>query len=594
MKKSHVSYFDLRLFRKVMVFSSPYIKTYYVVLISAISLSLFSTLNPYLLKITVDDFITPKNYNGLMTFILLMLIVLLLEVIFQYMFVFYANWLGQMIIKDIRVSLFKKLVSFKMAFFDKAAVGRLVTRSVNDIESIANIFSQGLFMILADFLKMAVVIIVMVSINFELSLVVFSILPLIIYATRIFQKSMKKAFEQVRIEISNMNTFLQERITGMKIVQLFNREDKESKAFKIINNRHKKAWLKTVWYNSIFFPIAELSTSITLGLLVWYGGLRAFSDNDFSLGVLFLFIQLSQNLFRPLRQIADKFNTLQMGMVAADRVFEILDKNETSSQKKIKLPNNLKGEIIIEDLNFSYVDGQEVLKNIKIHIRAGEKIALVGSTGSGKSTLINLILLLYDFKNGDIKIDGTSIKKVSKKNLRSRISCISQDIFLFADSIYNNVTLYNSKITLGDVKKAAKKVGIHKFIKKLPNGFNYLVNEGGTNLSSGQRQLISFLRAYVSNPKVLILDEATSSVDSFTEELIQGATETITKNKTSIIIAHRLNTIKKADKIIVLESGKVVEIGSHNDLLKIKNGYYKKLYKFQFSEENNLSRKVIN
>tara|TARA_Y100000768_G_scaffold277514_1_gene212940 strand:+ start:759 stop:2525 length:1767 start_codon:yes stop_codon:yes gene_type:complete len=585
MKKKGISYFDLKLFKKVMLYAKPYIKTYYAVLISAILLSLFSTLNPYLLKITVDDYITPRNYNGLMTFVFLMLTVLLLEVIFQYIFVFYANWLGQMVIKDIRVSLFKKLVSFKMMFFDKSAVGRLVTRSVSDIESIANIFSQGLFMILADFLKMGIVIIVMVVINFELSLVVFSILPIIIYATRVFQRSMKKAFEQVRVEISNINTFLQERITGMRIVQFFNRENKELKVFKLINERHKKAWLKTVWYNSIFFPIAELSTSITLGLLVWYGGLRAYADDDFSLGVLFLFIQLSQNLFRPLRQIADKFNTLQMGMVAADRVFEILDKEERVDNSLIELPKNLKGEITIEDLNFSYESGQEVLKNININVNAGEKVALVGSTGSGKSTLINLILHLYEYRKGDIKLDGISINKILRNNLRSQIANVSQDIFLFADSIFNNVTLYNPNITLVDVEKAASEIGIDKFIKKLPNGFKHIVNEGGTILSSGQRQLISFLRAYVLNPKILILDEATSSVDLFTEELIQIATDRIIKNKTAIIIAHRLTTIKKADKIIVLEMGKIVEKGTHSELIKIEHGHYKKLHELQFNKE---------
>ena len=585
MKKTNISYFDIQLFKKVIVYAKPYTQTYYVVLLSAILLSLFSTLNPYLLKITVDDYITPGNYNGLMIFIFIMLIVILLEVLFQYLFVFYANWLGQMVIKDIRVSLFKKLVGFKMTFFDNSAVGRLVTRSVNDIESIANIFSQGLFMILADFLKMGIVILVMIVVNLKLSFVVFSILPLIIFATKLFQESMKKAFEQVRVEISNLNTFLQERITGMSIVQFFNRESKESDAFKLINNRHKNAWLKTVWYNSIFFPVAELSTSITLGLLVWYGGLRAYSGNDLSLGVLFLFIQLSQNLFRPLRQIADKFNTLQMGMVAADRVFDILDKQESLDDRLVKLSENIKGEIKFTDLNFSYVDGEEVLKNINIKINPSEKIALVGSTGSGKSTLVNLLLLLYDYKEGDIKLDGISVKQISRKNLRSNIASVSQDIFLFADSIFNNVALYNPKITLNDVKKAARDIGIDEFIEKLPNGFECIVNEGGTILSAGQRQLISFLRAYVSNPKILILDEATSSIDSFTEELIQTATEKIIENKTSIIIAHRLTTIKKADKIIVLDRGEIVEIGKHSELIKIQEGHYKKLYEIQFNKE---------
>ncbi len=585
MKRNKSSYFDLMLFKKVMAYAKPYIKTYYVVLMSAILLSVFSTLNPYLLKITVDDYITPRNYSGLMTFIFVMLIVLFLEVVFQYVFVFYANWLGQMVIKDIRISLFNKLVSFKMNFFDKSAVGRLVTRSVSDIESIASIFSQGLFMILADFLKMGIVVIVMIVINFELSLVVFSILPVIVYATRIFQKSMKKAFEQVRIEISNMNTFIQERITGMKIVQIFNRENKELKAFRLINERHKKAWLKTVWYNSIFFPIAELSTSITLGILVWYGGLRAYADDDFSLGVIFLFIQLSQNLFRPLRQIADKFNTLQMGMVAAERVFEILEKEESVDNNLLELPDDFKANICIENLNFSYEAGQQVLKDINIKINAGEKVALVGSTGSGKSTLVNLILLLYEYEKGEIKVDGIPINKLSKNSLRSQIANVSQDIFLFADSIFNNVTLFKPDITLNEVKQAANEIGIDKFIKKLPNGFNHIINEGGTILSSGQRQLVSFLRAYISNPKILILDEATSSVDSFTEELIQVATDKIIKNKTSIIIAHRLTTIKKVDKIIVLEGGKIVETGTHSELIKIQQGKYKKLHELQLKGE---------
>tara|TARA_B100001989_G_scaffold245219_1_gene214757 strand:- start:147 stop:1346 length:1200 start_codon:yes stop_codon:yes gene_type:complete len=396
---------------------------------------------------------------------------------------------------------------------------------------------------------------------------------------------MKKAFEQVRIEISNMNTFIQERITGMKIVQIFNRENKELKAFRLINERHKKAWLKTVWYNSIFFPIAELSTSITLGILVWYGGLRAYADDDFSLGVIFLFIQLSQNLFRPLRQIADKFNTLQMGMVAAERVFEILEKEESVDNNLLELPDDFKANICIENLNFSYEAGQQVLKDINIKINAGEKVALVGSTGSGKSTLVNLILLLYEYEKGEIKVDGIPINKLSKNSLRSQIANVSQDIFLFADSIFNNVTLFKPDITLNEVKQAANEIGIDKFIKKLPNGFNHIINEGGTILSSGQRQLVSFLRAYISNPKILILDEATSSVDSFTEELIQVATDKIIKNKTSIIIAHRLTTIKKVDKIIVLEGGKIVETGTHSELIKIQQGKYKKLHELQFKGE---------
>jgi len=584
MKEEKASLFDRALFSKIMTYSTPYRTYYYTVMISAILLSAFSTLTPYLLKVAVDDYITPRLYEGLLVFILFMLVTLLLEVFFQYIFVYYANWLGQMIVKDLRATLFNKLLHFKMAYFDTSAVGRLVTRSVNDIETIASIFSQGLFMIIADFLKMGLVVIVMLYVNWELSLIVFAVLPVIVYATRVFQRSMKKAFEEVRKEIANLNTFVQERISGMKIVQLFSRESIEEKAFDQINNRHKKAWLKTVWFNSIFFPVAEISTSVTIGLLVWYGGFKTIAGTEISLGTLFLFIQLSQMLFRPLRQIADKFNTLQMGMVAADRVFKIIATESSIENKGSYKTEELEGNIEIEQLRFAYLPGEEVLKGIDLTVKAGETVAIVGATGAGKSTLINLITRFYEFDQGDIKIDGISIRDFKLNNLRSHVALVMQDVFLFADSIFNNITLFDPSIQKDDVIEAAKEIGVHKFIKSLPGGYDYNVQERGVMLSSGQRQLIAFLRAYMANPAILVLDEATSSIDSFSEELIQKATERVTKDKTSIVIAHRLATIKKADRIVVMDQGKIVEMGTHESLLTKNKGAYQRLYELQFSQ----------
>lgn len=585
MKQEKVNLFDRILFRKIMSFSRPYQGYYQLVLIAAVLLSAFSTLTPYLLKVAVDDYITPRLYEGLLIFILIMLGTLLLEVIFQYIFVYFANWLGQMIVKDLRAILFNKLIHFKMAYFDTSAVGRLVTRAVNDIETIASIFSQGLFMIVADFLKMGLVILVMLYMNWELSLIVFAVLPVILYATRVFQQSMKMAFEEVRREIANLNTFVQERISGMKIVQLFGREEIEQTTFDTINERHKNAWLRTVWYNSIFFPVAEISTSVTIGLLVWYGGFRTLYGGDISLGTLFLFIQLSQMLFRPLRQIADKFNTLQMGMVAAERVFNIIETESSIRDKGKTQISHLKGYIDIYDLRFSYIDDEEVLKGISLEVIPGETVAIVGATGAGKSTLINLITRFYEYDEGDIRLDGISIRDFPLEQLRNHVALVMQDVFLFADSIYNNITLYNPAFSKEEVVEAAKAIGVHKFIMSLPNGYDYNVQERGVMLSAGQRQLIAFLRAYLASPTILVLDEATSSIDTFSEELIQKATEKITKDKTSIVIAHRLATIKKADRIIVMEQGEIVEMGSHEELLQKEGGAYQKLHQLQFSQE---------
>lgn len=575
--------FDISLFSKLMVFAKPYKATYYFVMVSAILLSIFSTMTPYLLKVTVDDYIRPRDYQGMVLFVSLMFGALLLEVIFQFLFVFYANSLGQKIIKDLRVQLFEKITLFKMSYFDKSAVGRLVTRAVSDIETIASIFSQGLFMIIADLLKMVLVIAIMLYVDWRLALIVFSVLPLIIYATRLFQKSMKKAFEEVRLQVANLNSFVQERISGMKIVQLFHRETIEYNNFLLINEKHKKAWLKTVWFNSIFFPIAEISSSVTIGLLVWYGGFNVISGGDVSLGTIFLFIQMSQMLFRPLRQIADKFNTLQMGMVAADRIFKILETKNSIENKGTYTPEVIKGDISIENLYFSYIPDQQVLNGISLEINAGETIAIVGATGAGKSTIINLLSRFYEFDSGDIKIDGISICDYDLKVLRKHVAVVLQDVFLFADSLYNNITLFNTDISKEQVIKAAKQIGVHDFIKSLPEGYDYNVKERGVMLSSGQRQLIAFLRAYISKPNILVLDEATSSVDSYSEEIIQNAIDTLTQGKTSIVIAHRLATVKNADRIIVMDKGLIVEQGTHKGLLKVPNGFYAKLHEVQFS-----------
>ena len=568
-----------------MVFVKPFKGTYYFVLVAAILLSLFSTLTPYLLKVTVDDYIRPKNYEGMLLFVGFMLGALLLEVVFQFLFVFYANWLGQKVIKDLRVKLFEKIIFFKMAYFDKTAVGRLVTRAVSDIETIASIFSQGLFMIIADLLKMILVIGVMLYVDWRLTLIVFSILPIILYATRLFQKSMKKAFEEVRLQVANLNSFVQERLSGMKIVQIFHREKIEYDQFVAINEKHKKAWLKTVWFNSIFFPVAEISSSVTIGLLVWYGGFNVISGGGISLGTIFLFIQMSQMLYRPLRQIADKFNTLQMGMVAADRIFKIFETESSIENKGTKSPTALKGAISIQKLHFSYLLGEEVLHGISLDIKAGETVAIVGATGAGKSTIINLLSRFYEYDAGDITIDKISIKDFELNALRKHVAVVLQDVFLFADSLFNNITLYNDTISREEVAQAAKKIGVHDFIESLPGGYDYNVKERGVMLSSGQRQLIAFLRAYITQPAILVLDEATSSVDSYTEEIIQKAIDTLTQGKTSIVIAHRLATVKNADRIIVMDQGTIVEQGTHKELLKVSNGYYAKLYEVQFAEE---------
>ena len=585
--------FNIKLFFRLLEFVNPYKLNFTFVTIAAILISVFSILSQYLLKIGVDDYITLKNYSGLVYIISLMFVVLIFQVIFQFLFVYFTNILGQKVVFDIRTKLFSRIIKFKMSYYDKSSVGRLVTRSVNDMETIASIFSQGLFMIFADLILMLSVIAVMIYLSLKLSVIVFAVLPFILIATRFFQRAMKSAFNEVRSEVADLNSFVQERISGIKEIQIFNRENFEKNSFVKINEKHKNAWLKTVWYNSIFFPIAEISTSITIGLLVWFGGrLVGVEFSGVTIGTIFLFIQLSQMLFRPLRQIADKFNTLQMGMVAANRVFKILDTSAFINNQGTQKNNLIEGKIKFDKLSFSYSQSKPVFNNLNLSIDSGEKVAIVGSTGSGKTTIINLILRFYESNFGNIFIDNKNIKEIDLKNLRSQIALVTQDIFLFADSIFNNITLFNPDISIDDVKKAAKEIGIHNFINKLPGGYHYNVRERGVMLSEGQKQLISFLRAYLSNPRILILDEATSSVDSKTEKLIQYAISKIIQNKTSIIIAHRLSTILNSDKIIVLENGKIVESGSHEQLISIENGFYKKLYELQFQKDELISEVV--
>ncbi|MHB1146235.1 MAG: ABC transporter ATP-binding protein [Lutibacter sp.] len=576
--------FDAKIFNRLLGFSKKYRWQFFIGTFSAILLSLVSVAKPILMQEIVNIYFKNKDKEGILYFSLLMLVFLMAEVFLQFIFIYKVNWLGQHIIKDIRVQLQKHMLQFKMTYFDNSSVGKLVTRLVSDTETIAQFFGQGLFMIISDLLKMLVVAIVMLWMNWRMALIAFIVLPVLIYVTKLFQIAIKTAFQEVRVQVANLNGFVQERVTGMKIVQLFNHENVEYEKFVKINDLHKKANIKTVWYYSIFFPIAEILASISVGLLVWYGGLDIVNNGTTEIGQIIAFIMMTQMLFRPLNQIADKFNTLQMGMVAGDRVFEILDtKNQIAKTGDLEV-KNFKGDIEFKDVRFSYNKGEEVLKGISFKVNAGETVAIVGATGAGKSTIINLVNRFYEIDEGEICIDDKNILEYKLASLRSQIAVVLQDVFLFSDSIYNNIALSDESISLEQVIDAAKKIGIHEFIMSLPNNYQYNVKERGGMLSTGQRQLIAFLRAYVSKPSILILDEATSSIDSYSEKLIQQATDKITRHQTSIIIAHRLTTIKNANRIIVMDKGKIMEQGSHLELLE-KNGYYKTLYDMQFASE---------
>ena len=585
MNKDSGKAFDTRLFKRLMAHTKPYKITFYSVVLTAVLLSVFAVIGPYILQKIIDDAIIRPNADKLLYFSLAMFGVLFAQVVSQLLFNYYANWLGESVIKDVRINLFQHILGFRMKYFDNSSLGVLVTRAVADMQRIGEIFSQGFFVIVADFLKMLAAAAMMLYMNWKLALIVFAVLPVILYATRLFQKAMKGAFVEVREQVSNLNSFVQERITGMKIVQLFTREKIESEKFRKINEKHQDAWLKTVWYNSIFFPIAEIVTSVAIGLVVWFGGLQNVANITVDIaGTIFAFILYIEILFRPLRQIADKFNTLQMGMVAANRVFKILDTQSNIQDVGTVVKDDVRGDIKFSKVRFGYLKDEEVLHGISFDIKAGETIAIVGATGAGKSTVINLLNRFYEINSGVILVDEIDIKDFKLSSLRSQIAVVLQDVFLFADTIANNISLKNPSITIEAIKEAAKQIGVDEFISSLPGGYEYNVKERGVMLSSGQRQLIAFLRAYVSDPSILVLDEATSSVDTYSEQLIQWATDKITENRTSIIIAHRLATIKKADRILVMDAGKIVEMGTHKELLK-KDGYYRNLYEAQFLAE---------
>ena len=576
--------FDFSLFRRVMTYVKPYNSMFYTTAFLTIFLALIALVRPVLIQITIDDYIKELDSKGLFYMTILLIGFLILESIFQYFFTLLGNLLGQNVIKDLRNQTFQHVVNFKLKHFDNTPIGQLVTRTVSDIETIAEMFSGGILVIIGDLLKIFAVVACMLYINWDLALISLIPIPILFMATSVFKKVIKKAFQDVREQVSRLNTFVQEHITGMSIVQLFNREEVELAAFSAINKKHKAAHIRTVWAYSIFFPVVEILSAASIALIVWYG-FREVALKHATSGEIFSFTLFVYMLYRPIRQLADRFNTLQMGLVSSERVFKVLDTKSIIENEGSKDTENLQGNIEFKDVWFAYNDEDWVLKNISFKINKGESLALVGATGAGKSSIINLLGRYYEINKGDIFIDNTNINELNLKALREFMSIVLQDVFLFSDSILNNITLYNEEITLEKVIDAAKKVGAHDFISKLPGGYNYDVKERGAMLSVGQRQLISFIRAYVHQPQVLILDEATSSIDSESEELIKHATNVLTKDRTSIIVAHRLSTIKNADKILVIDKGEIVEEGSHTELLN-KNGVYKKLYDYQFKSQN--------
>ncbi len=575
--------FDYQLFGRVLALAKPHKKIFVLAGVLAVVLAPLATLRPYLIKVMVDDYIFNYDISGMARIALLICVILILHVVLQYIFIYSTNWLGQSVIKDLRVNVFRHIISLKLKYFDKTPIGTSTTRTINDIETINTVFSQGVITIIADLLTLFAVLAIMFITSWKLTLVCLTTMPFLIFATYVFKEKVKASYQIVRTQIARMNAFLQERITGMRIVQIFNAEKAEMEKFKAINREYTQANLDAILYYAIFFPVVEIISAAALGLMVWYGA-RGVIGGEVTLGALIAFPIYLSMLFRPMRMLADKFNTLQMGLVAADRIFSLLDKSQHIENKGIIKPKKLKGNIAFKNVDFAYIGRDYVLKNLNFSINAGETLALVGSTGSGKTTIINILNRFYEIKNGEILIDDINIKDYELQALRHRMAVVLQDVFLFSGSVFENITLRDTSFSKEQVIKAAKMIGAHDFIEKLPNGYDYEVMERGATLSMGQRQLISFVRALVFDPDILILDEATSSIDPESESIIQHAIETLIEKRTSIIIAHRLSTIRHADNILVLSKGQIQEFGPHEELLKLEDGHYKELYEMQFVE----------
>ncbi len=577
--------YNTGLLRRIFQYVKPYRSVFVWSVTLTILLAAISPVRPFLIKYTLDNYILMGQYSGLVNMTILMVFTLILQTLLQYNHTLLTNTLGQSVIKDLRINVFNHITKLRLKYFDKTPIGQLITRTVSDLETIADIFSEGLISMIGDTLQVVVIVGVMLYTDWELSLVILLPIPFLIFATRKFQKAIKIAFQEIRNEVSNLNTFLQEHITGISIVQYFARENQEYRKFHAINKRYRDANIRSNWYYSIFFPVVELISAMSLGLLIWYGAKSILSKPlDVTPGTITQFIMYLGMVFTPIRQLADKFNTLQMGMVGAERVFKVLDTDERTPDTGSQKPLKLEGNIVFKNVWFAYNDENYVLKDLSFEVKAGQTIALVGATGAGKSSTINILNRFYEIGKGQITVDGILINDFDLDYLRSHIATVLQDVFLFSDTIFNNITLNNPKITIEEVVEAAKKVGAHDFIQRLPGGYQYNVMERGATLSAGQAQLISFIRALVHHPAILVLDEATSSVDTETEILIQKAIDNLMDGRTSIVIAHRLSTIQKADQIIVLDKGEIKEKGTHQQLLKL-NGYYKKLYDLQFSSE---------
>jgi ATP-binding cassette subfamily B protein len=578
-KTSSGEILDTKVLKQLYRYVQPYKFQFYLLVFLTISLALLAPTRPYFIQVAIDDYVAIGDSAGLVRMIYILVGLMILQAIVQWAHTFYSGWIGQVIIRDLRVKLFNHLLKLKLKFFDNTPIGRLVTRNVSDIETLADVFSEGLAAIIGDLLQLVTILGVMFYIDWKLTLVSLCTLPLMIISTYIFKEKIKVTFNDVRNAVSNLNSFLQEHITGMNIVQIFNREEREFDKFKEINREHRTAHIRSVLYYSIYFPVAEIIQAIGIGLVVWYGAVGVLGM-ELQVGVLISFIMYLQLFFRPIRMIADRFNTLQMGVVSSSRIFKLLDSDEYIANEGDFKPEKVKGNIQFQDLWFAYVDEDYVLKNINFEVKSGQTVALVGATGAGKSSVINLLSRFYEINKGAITIDGADIRDFELSTLRKHIGVVLQDVFLFSNTIYYNITLGNPKITREQVMEAAEMVGARKFIERLPGGLDYNVMERGATLSVGQRQLISFVRAMVYNPEIIILDEATSSVDTETEELIQESIEKMMKGRTSIVIAHRLSTIQKADQIIVLHKGEIMEQGRHDELLE-KGGYYTQLHQMQ-------------